>query len=164
MKTLLLIRHAKASRAHPGLSDHDRPLDDRGLRDAPDMGRRLKHKGLQPQQVLTSTALRAGTTAALMAGALELESGRVMADERLYASSVTNLLYVIQELDDALTCVALVGHNPEMTELARHFAPEVPDMPTCAVAQLDFELARWSDIDACRVTRMMFDVPRKGQE
>ena len=128
------------------------------------MGRRLKQLGVVPERMIFSSALRAAETARLIAGEVGIAPDGCVEDRRLYASSVTALFYVIHELDDGLSCVALVGHNPEMTELARHFAPQAPDMATCAVAQLELEAGSWLDVDTLGVTRALFDAPGKGHD
>jgi phosphohistidine phosphatase len=163
-KTLFLIRHAKSDRSEAGLPDHDRPLNDRGRRDAREMGRRLKQRGVKPDLILASTALRARTTALLLAAELDLGADSLVEDQRIYASSATKLMYVVQELDDKLACVILVGHNPEMTELAQHFSQEAPDMPTCAVAQFTFAVDAWSGIGAAAPAGVAFDSPKKGRD
>ena len=164
MKTLLLIRHAKAEPPAAGIVDHDRTLAERGRRDAPEMGRRLERLNLKPNLMISSTAARAAATARLIGDELGLPARGIKEDSRLYASSVNKMLYLIQELDDNLDCVALVGHNPEMTELAQHFAPRLPDMATCAVARLDFDIASWSEIHVGVPSRVVFDSPKKGQD
>ena len=164
MKTLLLIRHAKAERAGPHLPDHDRPLDDKGRGEAREMGRRLKQRGIVPDRIITSTALRAVTTARLIAGELGVAAEVLVEDRRLYASAPAKLLLVLQELDEGPACVALVGHNPEMTELAQHLAARAPDMATGAVAQMDFELASWVGIDTVEPTRTLFQAPGTGAD
>ena len=162
MKTLLLIRHAKAERAGPHLADHDRALDDEGQGEAREMGRRLKQRGIVPDRIISSTARRAVTTARLIADELGLAVGALVEDRRLYASAPANLLLVIQELDDTPACVALVGHNPEMTELAQHLAPRAPDMATGAVAHLEFELESWALIETVAPARTLFQAPGIG--
>jgi phosphohistidine phosphatase len=164
MKTLLLIRHAKAERAGPHLADHDRALDDEGQGEAREMGRRLKQRGIVPDRIITSTALRAITTARLIADELGVGAEVLVEDGRIYASSPAKLLLVLQELDDGPACVALVGHNPEMTELAQHLAPRAPVMATGAVAQMDFELASWVRIDSVEPTRTSFQAPGAGAD
>src|SRR5918994_6226511 len=113
MKTLLLIRHAKSSWEHSGVSDHDRPLNERGLRDAPLMGRRLAERGVVPDVILSSTALRARATAKLLADALGSGAAHIVTDERLYAASADEVLEVVGELGSEVSCAAVVGHNPE---------------------------------------------------
>ena len=164
MKTLLLIRHAKAQRAEARLSDHDRTLEERGRRDAVEMGRRLSRRGVKPDLIVSSSALRASATARLIAAEIGYPAEAVLEDRRLYASSVTKMLYLIQEFDDKADCVALVGHNPEMSELSQRFSNDLPEMATCAVAELDFDCARWTEIGAGAASRTLFDVPKKGQD
>ena len=113
MKTLLLVRHAKSSWDHPGVDDHDRPLNARGRRDAPEMGRRLAERGLVPDRILSSTALRARTTAQLIAEGLGFDVDRIILDERLYAASADEVLRVIGEIDGDVGTAMVVGHNPE---------------------------------------------------
>jgi phosphohistidine phosphatase len=164
MKTLFLVRHAKAEPPQQGLPDHDRMLNERGRRDAPEMGRRLARRGLLPDLVIASTAARARATAHLLAAELGVAGDAIREDARLYASAAGKLLYIIQEQDDDRDCLMLVGHNPEMTELAQHFSRELPEMPTAAVARIDFDIASWALVGSSTPVSTVFDFPRKGQE
>lgn len=164
MKTLLLIRHAKSSWATAGTPDHDRALNERGRRDAPQMGNRMRARGLEPDLIIFSSALRARTTAQLLAAAMDVPQERLREDKRIYASSSGKLMYLLQELDDELSSVMLVGHNPEMTELAQHFARDLPDMATTAVAQFTFDLASWRGIDQAEPVSVWFDYPKSGED
>ena len=118
MKTLFLIRHAKSSWDDPALPDKDRPLGDRGRRDAPKMGKRLAKRDVKPDLILSSPARRAFTTAEIMAKKLDYKLKHIVVDDRLYAGAVHDLLNVIHKLGDKLERVMLFGHNPELTELA----------------------------------------------
>lgn len=160
MKTLILVRHAKSSWDHPGLDDHERPLSERGLRDAPRMGRRLADRGLAPDVVLSSTAVRALTTAELMAEAIGVERERIVADERLYATSAAGLLEVIGELDSSVQTAMVVGHNPEMTSLAQRFTDEIGHLPTCAVVEFRFDADAWDELDEGLVRDVHVEAPR----
>lgn len=160
MKTLILVRHAKSSWDHPGLDDHERPLSERGLRDAPRMGRRLADRGLAPDVVLSSTAVRALTTAELMAEAIGVERDRIVADERLYATSAAGLLEVIGELDSSVQTAMVVGHNPEMTSLAQRFTDEIGHLPTCAVVEFRFDADAWDELDEGLVRDVHVEAPR----
>lgn len=160
MKTLVLIRHAKSSWDHPGLDDHERPLNDRGLRDAPRMGRRLADEGLEPDAILSSTAVRAVTTAELLAEALGFATDRVVADERLYATTAAGLLDVIGELDSSVHTAMVVGHNPEMESLVHRFTEEIGHLPTCAVAEIRFDADAWDELDEGLVRGVRFESPR----
>lgn len=161
MKTLYLVRHAKSSRADPSLADRDRPLDDRGTRDAPTMARRLARRRVNPDLLVSSPALRALTTAQLFAKELGCKRKDIVVDGRLYASSPEQLLAVVKELDDKRDRVMLFGHNPEFSELARRLSSEIGEMPTCAVAELDFDTKSWSDVGAIEPVRAALDFPKK---
>jgi phosphohistidine phosphatase len=160
MKTLLLVRHAKSSWEHPDASDHDRPLNDRGLRDAPAMGRQLAERGVQPEVILSSTALRARTTAELIADALGFDAARIVTDERLYAASADEVLRVIGEIDGDVSSAMVVGHNPETASLAHRLSDEVHSMPTCAVAEFTFDVDAWYEIGDVEPVTVRVDTPR----
>ncbi|MFM7274917.1 MAG: SixA phosphatase family protein, partial [Gammaproteobacteria bacterium] len=95
MKRLILCRHAKSSWADPGMADIDRPLNDRGKRDAPEMGRRLRERGVAPDLVVSSGARRARATARRIAAELGIDGDAVTIVERLYEASVATWLAVI---------------------------------------------------------------------
>jgi phosphohistidine phosphatase len=147
MKTLLLVRHAKSSRDDPATPDKDRPLNNRGKRDAPKMGERLAERDVKPDLILSSPATRALKTAEIIAKKLDYELKDIVVDERLYAVGADELLDVVRELGDKLKRVMVVGHNPELTALAHRFSSEITHMPTCAVAQFTFDAKSWSNID-----------------
>jgi phosphohistidine phosphatase len=140
MKTLFLIRHAKSSWDDTALPDKDRPLGDRGRRDAPKMGKRLAKRDVKPDLILSSPARRALTTAEIVAKKLDYKLKDIVVDDRLYAGAVHDLLNVIHKLGDKLERVMLFGHNPELTEFAHRLSSEITHMPTCAVAE--FRLLR----------------------
>lgn len=161
MKTLLLIRHAKSSWGDAGLADRDRPLNERGLRDAPVMGKRLAQRGVVPDLVLSSPARRALSTAELFAVALGVKRDHFVIDERLYAARADDLLRVVQGLDEHLKCVLLFAHNPGLTDLAHHFAREITHLITCAVVAFEFEPRPWSAIGRARPVQVTHDDPRQ---
>ncbi|MCS7057243.1 MAG: histidine phosphatase family protein [Thermoflexales bacterium] len=161
MKKLILVRHAKSSWDDPTLPDHDRPLNDRGLRDAPKMGERLAQRGILPDLILSSSAVRALTTAQLIAEKIGYDRAAIVVDRRIYGAQVSALLYLIQELDDAYRQVMLFGHNPELTELAHHFSKDIEDMPTCAIVELTFDVERWVEVIHSKPIEVRFDSPKK---
>jgi phosphohistidine phosphatase len=161
MKTLFLVRHAKSSRDDPTLADRDRPLNDRGLRDAPKMGARLAEHEVEPELIVSSPALRALTTAQLIARKLDYKTKDIVVDDRVYASSPKALLEVIHGLDDKLRCVMLFGHNPEMSELANRLSKEITDMATCAVAEFGFDIKSWTKIGKTPPEKVRLDEPKK---
>ena len=146
MKTLFLIRHAKSSWDDPAQSDRDRPLNDRGKRDAVKMGERLAKRRVKPDLILSSPAVRALATAEIFAKKLDYKRRNIAVNERLYAAEANDLLDVINKLDDQLERVMLIGHNPELTELAHRLSSNITHMPTCAVAEFAFDAKSWSRI------------------
>jgi len=162
MKTLFLVRHAKSSKDDPALADRDRPLADRGRKEAPAMGKRLAKRKVKPDLLLSSPALRALTTAQLIADELGCERKNIVVDDRLYASSAQGLLAVIRALDNKLDRVMLFGHNPEFTALAHRLSSEIVDMPTSAVAEFDFDTQAWSDVGAVEPAKAVLDCPKKS--
>ncbi|HJV68620.1 histidine phosphatase family protein [Ideonella sp.] len=160
MKTLLLIRHAKSGKDDPTLADRDRPLNDRGLRDASRMGERLARRGVHPDLILTSPALRALSTAQLIADALGHPRTSIVADERLYESTPPALLAIVRDTEDRHRTLMLVGHNPEISALAHRLAPDITEMPTCAVLECGFDAASWADVGDRHPVRVNLDSPK----
>jgi phosphohistidine phosphatase len=160
MKTLVLVRHAKSAWGDPSLADHDRPLNDRGRRDAPEMGRRIRERGITPGVILSSTAVRARTTAEAIAEELGAAAGTLTLDERLYGSSPETILDVVAELDDDLTTALVVAHDPGMSDLAYRLSGEIEHMPTCAVAEFRFAAWSWAEIADAEPVEVHLDTPR----
>jgi phosphohistidine phosphatase len=159
MKTLLLMRHASSGWDELSLADRARPLDDKGEHDLSRLTRRFAAKGPRPQLIVSSPALRALSTARALATACGLDAEDVRIDERLYCGSARALLDSLGEFDDALDCVAMVGHNPELTELAHHLASEIDFLPTCAIATLGFEATHWSALRSGKAVAASLDSP-----
>jgi len=162
MKTLFLVRHAKSSRDDPNMPDKDRPLNDRGKRDAPKMGERLAKRDVKPNLILSSPARRALNTAEIIAKKLGYKLKDIVVDDRLYAVEADDLLRVIHRLGDKLERVMLFGHNPELTELAHRLSSKITHMPTCAVAEFTFDAKSWSYIGKGKPTRVTVDYPKQS--
>ncbi|MDD5247559.1 MAG: histidine phosphatase family protein [Rhodocyclaceae bacterium] len=163
MKTLFLVRHAKSSWDDAALPDKERPLADRGRRDAPRMGKRLAQFSEKPDLILSSPALRALSTAEIMARELDYKNKDVVIDNRLYDATPEGLLQVIGELDDKFRRVMLIGHNPALVDLARRLSGEIDEMPTCAVATFVFEAKSWSGIVTAKLSMVALDYPKNSQ-
>jgi phosphohistidine phosphatase len=146
MKTLFLVRHAKSSRDDPTLPDKDRPLNERGMRDASRVGEQLAKRGAKPDLILSSSARRALTTAETVARKLDYRRKDIVVEDRLYAATPDDLLAILHKLDDKAKRVMLFGHNPELTELAHRLSGEITDMATCAVAEFAFDIKSWSNV------------------
>ena len=162
MKTLFLVRHAKSSRDDPALADKERPLNDRGMRDAPKMGERLATHDVRPDLILSSPAVRALATAEIIARKLGYKVKDIVVEERLYAAAPDDLLEVVHELGDKPKRVMLFGHNPELTELAHRLSSKVTDMPTCAVAEFSFDTKSWSAVGKQEPAKVTLHRPKQS--
>jgi phosphohistidine phosphatase len=161
MKTLFLIRHAKSSWADTTLADQDRPLNDRGRRDAPRMGKRLAKMGVKPDLVVSSKAVRAITTAKIIAKKLHYRLKNIVVEDRLYPGAVRDLLKLVHELPGKRGVVMIVGHDPGLTQLARRFSGEVTEMPTCTVAQFTFNAKSWRELSKGTLEKVVLQRPKK---
>lgn len=146
------------------LEDRDRPLNDRGKRNAPKMAKRLAKRDLRPDLMLSSPARRALATAEIFAGKLDYPVNKIVVRDRLYDAGADDLLDVISELDDQFQTVMLFGHNPELAELAHQYSSEITRMPTCAVVELQFGEKSWSDLDGAKPSKVDFDYPKKQKD
>ena len=161
MKTLTLVRHAKSSWNHPQLADFERPLNKRGRRDAPRMGRRMAAHDLRPQTIVSSPAVRALTTAEVIASALGYHPSEIIPDERIYHAYSDQLLDVIRDFDASLQHVMLVGHNPGLTELVDQLAHAgIMNIPTCGIVVLGFPIDHWQDVSNGAGELLLFDYPK----
>jgi phosphohistidine phosphatase len=162
LKTLVLVRHAKSSWKDPELTDRDRPLNPRGRRDAPEMGRRLVSREAAPDLIVTSPAVRAATTARVIADAVGYPEEGIVEDERLYGASSSEILDVIREIGDRFDRVFLFGHNPGLTDLVNDLSPEpIENVPTCGVVEFRIESGSWGGVGRDTVARADFDYPKR---
>jgi phosphohistidine phosphatase len=155
------MRHAKSSWDYPELSDHDRPLNARGRRDAPLMGRQLLSRDVSLDLILSSTAVRALTTATLVARELNYDLEKLQTDSEIYRADQRGLLHIIKQVPDSIECLMLVAHNFPISELAIKLSPEgIVEMPTAAVVALEFDCDSWLDIGAHNGRLLFFDFPK----
>ena len=154
MKQLLVLRHAKSSWKHRQLADHDRPLNKRGKRDAPRMGRLLREQGLVPDWAFSSTAKRAAKTLdlALEASGASCEAQRV---QELYLASPQGIVDVLRRTPEPCARVIVVGHNPGMEDLVQGLTGEDVVMPTAALALIDCECDTWNELTLGGVERLV---------
>lgn len=146
-KLLLILRHAKSSWEFEELSDHDRPLNNRGRRDAPLMGRKLLKEQLVPQIIISSSAVRAHSTAKKVAKACGYED-EILIDPALYGSGYSDYLNVLTNQEDKHDIIMLVGHNPISEQLVEVLTGEIVTMPTCAIACISLPITSWKQIIA----------------
>lgn len=153
---LALVRHAKSDWGDAGLDDHDRPLNDRGLHDAPRMAARLAATGFRPDVILASTALRARTTAEAFGAELRVA---VDLDPELYGASARSLLSAAST--SGAPSVMVVAHDPGMSVLAGMLSSGgIAHMPTCAVATFAWNETEWAVAEAIGPAEWSFDTPR----
>ena len=164
MKRLFLFRHAKSSWDHPGMADHERPLNKRGKCDAPLMGRRLAEQGVKPDLIMSSPAKRAIKTAKAVAKALGYPKEKIEVVDDIYSEGAPDILRVIQRADDRCESLMLFGHNPDFTELANCLSGEhIEHMPTCSVVCIDFGVGAWRHVAEDGGTFVFFGYPKQAQ-
>lgn len=147
MKTLLVLRHAKSSWKDEGLDDHERPLNKRGRRDAPRMGELLAEEGLLPDLILSSTAVRALTTAEAVSEASGF-AGPLVVRQELYLATPADHLEVLAAQDDQYQSVMIVAHNPGLEDLLQHLTGAAAHMPTAALAVIEIPIDSWTELNA----------------
>ncbi|MDN3579862.1 SixA phosphatase family protein [Mucilaginibacter flavus] len=157
MKKLLLIRHAKATH-ESDYADFDRPLKDSGKEDAKMMAEVIKGQSIIPQVIITSPALRTQATANIFAQQLELATPGT--DKRIYEASEITWVKVINELPAAYDFIAVVGHNPGISQILYYLTGQIRDMPTCAVALITFDNDDWQSITEEDGHLAFFDSPK----
>jgi len=168
MLTLSLLRHAKSSWKNPALPDRERPLNARGMSDAPAMGRAMSERGIEPELVLCSSAQRTVDTLALVLPELKIEP-EVIYEEALYQASPDDMLGMLRGLQPGVRNVLLVGHNPEIQALALGLVGSGPNdlrnrlaekYPTAGLAVINFTAGLWSSVDAGSGSLSLFLTPR----
>jgi phosphohistidine phosphatase len=146
MKVLLILRHAKSSWTSDALGDHERPLNRRGVRNAPRMGSLLEEQNLVPDLIISSDAVRARMTAE----AVVKTSGyaaEIVFDPRLYLASPDDIIAVLRSTPSAdARTVMIVGHNPGLEDLVAQLTGEERELPTAALAVISLPLERWNDL------------------
>lgn len=163
MKRLYLVRHAKSSWKDATLSDMLRPLNKRGLRDAPEIGRRLRVATVSIDRLLSSPAQRALSTAQTLARAIDFNPKLIIEEPELYFAGANASLQLIQSTDSACASLMLVGHNPDMTSLLNLLCGhQVGNMPTCAIASIQFN-SEWSEVQAESGSLIDYDYPKNPQ-
>lgn len=145
MKTLLILRHAKSSWDNARLTDHERPLNPRGRRDAPRMGRLLRDEELVPDLILTSSAERAFATAELVALHTDYEH-EIVVTRDLYHAVPEDFVEALHEVGGDHEVILVVGHNPGLEELVNYLTGEEERMPTAALAQVALPIEGWDEL------------------
>jgi phosphohistidine phosphatase len=167
MKKLYVIRHAKSSWDNTDVPDLERPLNDRGKRDAPRMGKRLKEKDVHPDMLLSSHANRAYATCTIIAQVLGCPKDLLKTDKRLYHSNENTILNVLKGLNDKVKSIMIFGHNPGLTDFTNSLSDEgfvTNNIPTCGVVIFDIGIDSWKDIEFGRGHLLFFDFPKSKDD
>ncbi len=160
-KILMIMRHAKSSWSSAATKDHDRPLNNRGIRDAPFMAKYLAENGYRPDLIVSSTALRAKTTAEMfIANHPDLDCEFSLLQD-LYHAPPDVYIDVLSQLKSDANTVMFVGHNPGLEYLTQQLSGEYHSMPTSATAIFRIEIEHWSDFDSTQTAKIeLIDVLR----
>ena len=163
MKRLLIVRHAKSSWDYPELRDIDRPLNKRGKRNAPEMGRRLAQRGISPDILISSPAKRAWSTAKRLAEALGYDLGKIKIEQNLYHGTVNDISDIIRSMDNSMNTIMIFGHNPDLTTFTNKLSgSDIYNIPTCGIAEIQFEISSWEEIVSGKGILKSFDYPKKA--
>jgi len=146
MKKITLIRHAKSD-WNNNFSDFDRPLNNRGLRDAPFMSTMLNEKMDKVDLIISSPANRAKTTCLEFAKEYNYDKTKIVYDIGIYEDGQKTILNLISNLNDEINSVVLFGHNPDITSTISYLSGQRFDnLPTCGIVSINFEVNNWKEI------------------
>lgn len=156
MKKLLLIRHAQATH-EGGYTDFERPLTPKGIREATTMAGRINAKGITPQLLVSSPALRTMGTADIFTEHLSIHQPHINKD--IYDASTQTLLEVISRFDDSNEFIALVGHNPGISEILYYLTGSPQQMDTSGVALIELNIDTWAEVTENSGKLEFYDAP-----
>lgn len=161
-RILYVVRHAKSSWDYDEISDFDRHLKIKGIRDAYDMARRQKIERELPELIISSPAARAIHTATIFMRVFEHEFSRLKVDGRIYGGGVSVLKKIIAEQDSEIKRLMIFGHNPDFSELATLLSgSSYIDMPTCGLCKITFDVPSWDAISSSNHSDLNLDFPKK---
>ena len=163
MKTLLICRHAKSDWSNLHLSDFDRTLNERGLRDAPTMGQRLRDRGFKPGLIVASPAKRAAQTAQLIAHEIQYPLQSILWKEKLYHASPSIIQETLFETNNTVETLMIVCHNPGITDFINQQCGYLTDnMPTCGMAAFRYQTDSWESLPMSPCEFHFYDFPKNG--
>lgn len=163
LKTILLIRHAKSDWGDPSLSDFDRPLNDRGKRDAPVMAHRLLDKNIFIDAFISSPAKRARRTAAIFAKEYKRDKDEIIFRDELYGAAENVFFDVILTAGNKFKCIAIFSHNPGLTDFANLLTnTRIDNIPTSGVFAIKANCEKWKYFKEAEKEFWFFDYPKAG--
>ena len=162
-KTLFIVRHGKSSWDYPAVSDIDRPLKDRGIKDAYEMANRILKKEFRPDSIISSPAVRALHTAIIFSRVLEFPCDEIIINQDIYLADVQEIMSVITATDDSRKALMIFGHNPGLTELANFLSGlNIENLPTTGLIILKFKTESWKGINRKCLSGELFDSPHNA--
>ena len=160
-KTLLLVRHAKSDWDDPSLDDFDRPLNDRGKRDAPVMAHRLLDQKIGIDAFIASPAKRAKKTASIFAKQYKKDKDDIIFKDELYGAGQTVFYDVISKADNKFDTIAVFSHNPGITDFANELTDtRIDNIPTCGIFAIRIKAEKWADFKEAEKEFWFFDSPK----
>ncbi len=164
MKKIFIIRHAKSDQSFFG-NDFERPLNERGKTDAPVMAKRLLHRKIKIDALISSPAKRARKTAEIFAENFKIPAEEIIFVSELYHAPAETFYKVISDIPDNLHVVVLFAHNPGITSFVNSLNTGVntDNMPTCAIYAVETDILKWSDFSGAKKEFLMFDYPKAGK-
>jgi len=157
---MILIRHGKSAWDDPYLSDYDRPLADRGLRDLPEMAERLVVKNGIPDLIISSSAKRAVQTTEIIAQELANFSTKIIFEKQLYHASAKTILEVLKNQNDHKKLIFVVGHNPGLNDFIQLMGQGIDNLPTSGQYGLNLHSDFWKDLKSKNVSKWFLDYPK----
>lgn len=145
MKTLLIMRHAKSSWKDAEIPDHERPLKKRGLKDAAHIGKLLKKEDLVPDKIISSNAVRAADTAAIVADKCGYKK-EIEYTDKLYMAEGGAIISLIQSQPDSINKLLVIGHNPGMEALVQELSSKVDSLSTASAVYFRADINTWKDL------------------
>ena len=163
MKSLYILRHAKAASADAVTEDFERPLSEKGKKDAEDMGGFLAFKEVSADLIISSSARRAWKTVKRVAKKIGYRKELIVSDFRIYEAGSTSLLEIIRAIDDKYSSVILCGHNPGVTGLANLIISmaRIDEIPPCGICKINFKINSWRDLREKSGSLSFFEYPLK---
>ena len=159
MKKLFIIRHAKSDWGDENLDDFDRPLNEKGIKDCALVGKYLKQKNKKIDIILSSPALRAHTTAKLLAKELDFNKN-IMQNQYIYEPFVAAIQELISYIHDYNDTAILVGHNPGVSTLAYMLCDSREELKTASIVEISFSCDSWMDVNKNNATFISYTKPK----
>lgn len=163
MKKLFIIRHAKSDWSNEALDDYDRPLNERGKKNAPFMGKLLAKKKIAPDLIISSPSYRARSTAKKIASNVGY-TDEILYNEYIYDATLKTLIDIVNFIEDEYDDVFLIGHNPGLNLLGFYLVDFNENLPTCGILEIEFDCKSWREVRKSNAKLISFEYPKKEKK